>query len=142
MTRKELRTRLVEIGVTAERALKLEVTHRLLMCAVAGYESYTGIDGDRPVSRFIAQNVENVGEKILRFYESGGELAVLTFLSAYVPAAKKLGRDAYAMNLRQRKNGHAANGKAKPKANHPFRRKNNYRANKAMRRKIKPSEVF
>lgn len=140
MTRKELRTRLVEIGVTAERALNLEVTHRLLMCAVAGYESYTGIDGDRPVSKFVAQNVETIGEKIAKFHEAGGEPAVLKFLGAYVPAAKKLGRDAYQMNLRQRKNGHTANGKARPKANHPFRRKNNYRAKR--RKKIKPGEVF
>ena len=138
MTRKELRTRLVEIGVTAERALNLEVTHRLLMCAVAGYESYTGIDGDRPVSRFVAQNVETVGEKIAKFYDTGGEPAVLKFLGAYVTAAKKLGRDAYEMNLRQRKNGHTANGKAKPKANHPFRKYNHAAAQKAMRRKIKP----
>lgn len=153
MTRKELRQFLVQIGITAERALALKTTHRLLMCAVAGYKHATGVDGDLPVARAVVSSVELIGVAIANLGDD--ETAVLHYLRDYAATARRLGLEASARNRIKlevtrksnvlnvkpdgRKTRHITNP---PRRDHPFRTRNNARAQRAMARKIKPSEVF
>lgn len=162
MTRKELRQLLVENGITAERALALKTTHRLLMCAVAGYKHATGVDGDLPVAASVVSSVNLIGAALAgienrhKFQESDPETDILKYLKPYADTAIRLGLEASARNrvkldLARKENG--LNGKKPdgrktrhltnpPSKVHPFRRKNNARAEYAMARKVKPSEVF